>query len=334
MRYPHSREQSLTILRETVRQMSQQSAALHPVSYAVWYEHLAGMNQELSSALSQRLTKGALDDASTLEIYENFVNRSESEPALARILASVMQEVLEAVQSVGVDLARFRETLESRDRELSSPLEQMAVRAIVAGLVGDTRRMHVVTGDLTASLSTNLRAVDDLKVQLEQARKDAQRDILSGLANRRGFENAVQSLEREGYPLADCSLLFIDIDHFKRINDTYGHALGDRVLQTVGSILQKATKGQDIAARLGGEEFAVLLPETRSQGAMTVAERIRSSVARCCIRLRDGRAMDTITVSIGVAEGKVPQQLDELLERADLAMYAAKTSGRNRIHGE
>jgi len=336
MKYPHSREQSLGILRETVRLMSQQAASLHPVSYTVWYEHLAGMNLPLSAALSLRLSKGALDDSSTFDLYENFVRDRDAQvaaqPELAQVLARVMQQVLEAVQSVGVDLSRFRETLERRDRELDSPLEQLAVRAIVAGLVGDTRRMHAVTDDLTTSLSVNLRAVDELKSQLEQAKQDAQVDPLCGLANRRGFECKIQALVSEGYPLDECALLYIDVDHFKRINDKYGHQDGDKVLQTVGSILQRSTKGQDVAARLGGEEFAAVLPATRLAGATIVAERIRSAIGRCRIRQRDDAAIESITVSIGVVEGKAPQMLDEFLERADRAMYVAKTTGRNRTH--
>lgn len=332
MKYPQTREQSLAILRETVRLMSQQAASLHPQSYAVWYEHLAGMNQPLSAALTQRLTVGALDDPSTADLYDNYVRARESEAGIAKVLARLMQEVLEAAQSVGVDLARFRETLEQRDQELQSPLEQLAVRAIVAGLVGDTRRMHAVTGDLTTSLATNLQAVDELKSQLEQARQDAQLDALTGLVNRRGFERSLRALEDEGHSLSTCTLLYIDVDHFKRINDTCGHQLGDKVLQAVASVLQKNTKGQDIAVRLGGEEFAVLLPATRLDGATIVAERIRSSIARCCIRQRDGTAIESITVSIGVVEGGPKQVLDELLERADRAMYAAKNAGRNRVH--
>jgi diguanylate cyclase (GGDEF)-like protein len=157
-------------------------------------------------------------------------------------------------------------------------------------------------------------------------------DKLTGLRNRRLFDQHLNDetarSRRDGRPLA---LLLADIDHFKRVNDTYGHAAGDQVLQSVSRSVAAASRQADLAARFGGEEFAVLLPDTDAEGARLVAERIRSSVAGGPVRLADGGDI-AVTLSIGIAigpqDGETP---DRMLERADQALYSAKRAGRNRV---
>jgi diguanylate cyclase len=116
------------------------------------------------------------------------------------------------------------------------------------------------------------------------------------------------------------------------VNDTHGHVLGDKVLRAVAQILRSSIKGRDVAVRFGGEEFAVLLPDTSLSGAASLAEQIRASVARGRIRRNDGdEYVGNITLSVGVAAAEAGDTLEALIERADEAMYAAKHAGRNRV---
>jgi diguanylate cyclase len=142
----------------------------------------------------------------------------------------------------------------------------------------------------------------------------------------------VEDLLREPAGLSGCALLLADIDHFKVVNDTYGHVLGDKVIRAVAHVMRSMIKGRDVAARLGGEEFAILLPQTSLTGASAVAEQIRGTVAQGRICRPDGNeSIGQVTLSVGVAIAKVGDTLEPLLERADAAMYAAKRAGRNRI---
>ena len=118
-----------------------------------------------------------------------------------------------------------------------------------------------------------------------------------------------------------------DLDHFKRVNDTYGHAAGDRVLAAFGDLLRQHTRVIDIAARFGGEEFIVLLPNTDLENAISIANRIRESLAACPIE----SLPDPVTASFGVAEMAPDESGSGLLRRADAALYEAKHSGRNRV---
>jgi diguanylate cyclase len=127
-------------------------------------------------------------------------------------------------------------------------------------------------------------------------------------------------------------MLMGDIDHFKRINDTYGHMFGDQVIKGVAQIIHATVKGGDLAARFGGEEFAVFLPDTSLEDAVALAEKIRSSVGRMRIK-RSGTQefIDQITISLGAAGGRIGEGLEALIERADKSLYRAKQTGRNRV---
>lgn len=157
-------------------------------------------------------------------------------------------------------------------------------------------------------------------------------DALTGLPNRRYFDERLESevgrANRYGKPL---TLAMLDIDHFKRINDAYGHAAGDAVLRQVAHVLLEQIRDADFVARYGGEEFVLILPETDVSRALFVAERIRQAVAAASLRLPDGREL-SVTASLGIAAFQGDNGSgDELLRHADRAMYAAKEKGRNRV---
>ena len=160
-------------------------------------------------------------------------------------------------------------------------------------------------------------------------------DPLTGLHNRRHFNAAandeVLRATRYQRPL---SAVMVDIDHFKRVNDTYGHAVGDRVLVAVAAACVSGTRTVDIRARLGGEEFCILLPETAAAGAVAVAERLRIALAALRFASSDGQDFH-VTASFGIAERSSGEEFEALVRRADEALYEAKSTGRNRvvIHG-
>jgi diguanylate cyclase (GGDEF)-like protein len=161
-------------------------------------------------------------------------------------------------------------------------------------------------------------------------RTAARTDPLTGIANRRAFmDGAARLIERHGRTGAPVAVLLFDLDHFKQINDAHGHFVGDQVLQSFAAIALETLRVGDLFGRLGGEEFAALLPEVSPQDALAVAERIRAAVAARCAGVA-GRPV-AATVSVGVAAGDAPLPLGPLLEAADAALYRAKASGRNRV---
>jgi diguanylate cyclase (GGDEF)-like protein len=167
---------------------------------------------------------------------------------------------------------------------------------------------------------------------LDQLETEARVDPLTGLLNRRGFElRTAPMAEASGLTL---SVVVLDLDHFKAVNDSYGHETGDRVLRWLGTVLREQSRGVDVVARMGGEEFVVLLPRTDAAHAERFAERVRAAMgaADAEARLRIGLPAELqLTVSAGIAAGVAPIDLDALVTAADGALYAAKNAGRDRV---
>jgi len=193
---------------------------------------------------------------------------------------------------------------------------------------------HITTNQETLLEDLAAVVVDEMELRraMLQLTQLAATDSLTGLLNRRRFlalaEVERQRAARYGRPL---SLLILDIDHFKDVNDRHGHDIGDEVIIRVAEICQAQKRPSDIAARLGGEEFAVLMPETDLSRGCVFAERLRSAIAQDDIR--QGDTVIKVTVSIGVSEAAGLAPIDDLLKNADLALYEAKNFGRDRVFG-
>jgi diguanylate cyclase (GGDEF)-like protein len=179
-------------------------------------------------------------------------------------------------------------------------------------------------------------AVLHLRIQkaLEHARtrRLASTDGLTGVYNQRTFQERLsQEIARAGRYNRPLSVLMIDVDHFKVYNDTYGHPQGDIVLQGLARLLQEMSRTSDTVARCGGEEFAIILPETDSVGAQTIAQRLCEQVERYPFQGKELMPGSTLTISIGVATHAVAGSKETLLQAADTALYTAKREGRNRV---
>lgn len=187
---------------------------------------------------------------------------------------------------------------------------------------------YIVITSVVAALFLGLFIERELRqIAREQHwRRNALTDPLTGLPNRRAFEQDVADLRVEGQ---EASLLIADVDRFKLVNDTHGHAAGDYVLQRLATTLRDNLRHNDLLARLGGEELSILLPDTGVQEARVVAERLRAAVETMDLEWQ-GRPLQ-VTISIGVAVGRGSTAAATLFTQADAALYAAKRAGRNRV---
>ena len=189
--------------------------------------------------------------------------------------------------------------------------------------------MSFSTAVLTYYLSKHVVLSNTL---LQKYKSESSKDFLTGLNNVRSFDIMLnRMLENTMAKDEDLSILMIDIDHFKKVNDTYGHSEGDAVLEKLGSILSNMCRSFDVVSRIGGEEFCILLPRCSSAKAIEVGERIRREVEKRSFKLTTGLEIN-ITVSIGVVSyPETTRDVDILLEQADKALYASKRNGRNQV---
>lgn len=336
MKYQETVKQSAEYLRLALPLMSRQAAALHPVSYAVWYEYVAGINKPLKTAIDEQTRNGmVLDEAATAELFRKYI--AELDEQTAQRVTSRFQEVLadisQSAAHAGDHAHRFGNALaewsEGREATESDPGAESGIDKLLFG----TREMQGAISALQNRLDDSRNEIDKLRQEVDRAREDALADGLTGLVNRRGFDLALAAcLSAAESGGRGPSLLITDIDHFKRVNDTYGHLFGDKVIRAVAQILKANVKGQDTAARYGGEEFVVLLPETSLDGAWVVAEKIRSTIEGSRVRRSDNnQEIAQITVSLGVASYSAGESASDFIARVDSALYASKNQGRNRV---
>src|SRR3954469_21127214 len=203
--------------------------------------------------------------------------------------------------------------------------KDQAMTELVVDVIGEVVRANQ---KLQVKLDTAEGRLQEQAVEIEAHISRSLTDALTGLPNRREFNTRLEermaawNRRREVF-----SLLLLDVDHFKKLNDRYGHLAGDQVLSTIGRALRTAIRREDAVARFGGEEFAIVLPSTSMDGAIQAAQKVREAVARVSIS-RGGQQI-TVTVSGGLATIESNERVEALIQRADSALYAAKAAGRN-----
>ena len=279
---------------------------------------------------------------SELAIEHRPVVESTPENALLAARGPVDLIIVNAAAK-GFDGLRFAAQIRSDEATRSLPILAIVdfderarlVKALEIG-VNDVLPRPIDPQELAARVKTQIRRkryTDYLRENLDQSLELAVTDQLTGLHNRRYMESQLDALVRRAVlggsdPVA---LLVIDIDHFKKVNDSFGHGVGDEVLREFAVRLASNVRAIDLPVRFGGEEFVVVMPETELAHAHRIAERIRLHVAGSPFRVLDGEELLTVTISIGVAASLADDTPVKLIKRADEAMYEAKAHGRNRV---
>jgi len=334
-KYTQDKAASAEILRLILQKAAGHPASFTPPTYAVWYEFLTGINPLLSEAMNNLLTG---HEQITNEVAQKLFDRhiSESNPEVQEAFRLNMQRVLgnlaQFAETTGGETGRFSAGLQKYGEKLTSELDAPMLQNLVGEIMQDTQTMRNSVDALQGKLHESKSEIDKLQQELQDARSEALIDPLTGVFNRRGFELQIKKLAANA-DLQDKKVIFmmLDIDFFKKVNDTHGHLFGDKVIRAIAEVLKAKVKGQDSVARLGGEEFAVLLPDTSLQGAYAVAEHIRQGIEKGKIRRLDKQeSVEGITISIGIADCDAHGDWADAMGKADEALYASKKQGRNR----
>lgn len=313
----------------------------HRISpFPKFYELLYGFVSQTDPSLTENLTRFFVehrdDEDITAALYETFLKPSDSIGQLASISSAIGSQIADVDLVIGaaiIGTSSFSNALESSASQLTEDAGSSQLKALTGDMLAKTRAMQASNAVLNRNLQASQEQMAELRRRIEQVKRDADVDALTNLANRRSFDGRliaeIAAANRAGSYL---TIVMVDIDHFKRFNDTFGHQTGDRVLQLVAMTISAHTKGRDLAARYGGEEFVLLLPQTDQYGAVTVAENIRRALESKALVKRDtGEKLGMITASFGVATLDAADTSFALVERADRCLYAAKAQGRNRV---
>lgn len=326
--------------RRAVAEAERRGVPPDPRAFAVFYAYLEGRDDRLIEAVDAALPPGG---APPLDVFDRLHDDHLAEDPRGQRFLQIGERIQRELGDLGASLARQAETDDAfigwlgRAREgMSLFARPSAVKRTMRDLQESAQAHAEQTELFAAELARARRQIEELTAELHRVRESAYLDHLTGLANRRRLDVA---LEREiaaaGQGGERFSIVLADLDHFKRVNDEFGHGVGDSVLRQFARLLRQQLRDGDVAARYGGEEFALVLPAANLLAARHVAERLRQEFAsRAFVLTGSRRSLGALTVSLGVAEHRAGETAASLLSRADAALYRAKRSGRNRVVAE
>jgi diguanylate cyclase len=326
-------EYATTVADRAIRSMSQQSVPATPSNFSVWFDYATGASPALRKTIDILIrNKRKFDAAINHELYVTYVN-PQSGPAVRGDFPEQLRGVItNATQFLTAAIADNRTQIEALG-EVSSQVQASGdPQAIIERLVTELSNATARATALELNFEASTQELDKIRNSLKEAEQRSNTDALTGLANRRSLDDFLRSTQivamEKGEPL---SVLLIDIDHFKKFNDSYGHQVGDQVLRLVAKVLQENVRDQDLAARYGGEELFAVLPGVNLDVCAAIAERIRGRISDARLTRRTtGQEISSVTVSIGVAQFRLAESAETMIERCDRALYQAKRSGRNR----
>ena len=308
-----------------------------PQTYALWYAYASGSHRDLIERVDELLSSnGMLSDFDIETINRDMLTPDNGQVATQHIGQAIEKEIESALAIIqqGVKSSNdFGATLSEAQNQLPNAVSTEDLALLVSGLVEDNRRMAETTQELNQGLLDSQKQIATLHQELEEVQNQCMRDPLTAISNRRAFDKRLEEELTEAAATGkNLCLALADIDHFKRVNDTYGHQVGDLVLQEFASIIAKNIKGQDMVARYGGEEFAIILPQTDLFSAYNLLVKIKHHFKSAEMAF-DGpdKTIASITASFGVAKYEPDMSARQLIEQADTYLYEAKNAGRDRV---
>lgn len=336
------KEVTASLFREAIPKMSQLDIPLTPENYHTWYEYTLGESLELNKIIDELLKDGVkFTSKVNKDLYDTFIVQAKNEllNAFQKDIKKMLGNLFDKIDGMTKSTKVYSESLEDYTAVLQADPDIEAITGLIENLIDNTGDVLESNQSMKTSLECMSEEVDTLRADLQALNVEALTDKLTAVPNRRAFDNKIEELHNshqdEGIKF---SLLLIDIDNFKKFNDRYGHDIGDMVLRYVAKIMNDCIKGGDMLARYGGEEFMVLLPSTKYENAMTVADMLCKKIASNNLvesnTKEKVKSYGNVTVSIGVVTSATEDDIGSMVKRVDKALYLAKDNGRNQVIGE
>ena len=338
MQYSDGIEDSRRYLRLTLELIGKHGVPTDPLNYCIWYEYASGNNEELKAAIDEHLKKGGAFSAETNQQLYNQHIASDQEMLTTLVrkeLNKVFAEIIGTMDTADQVFSQSANNMEAINEAIVPNLSQDQLKTIVKQIKNEISSLEGSSSSFREQLQQANNEIDQLKSKMALYRTESLKDPLTQIDNRRGFDKALaENITQSQADGTSLCLIIADIDFFKKVNDTYGHLVGDNVIRMVAATLKNSIKGKDLAARIGGEEFAILLPDTPFDGAMKLANDIRLAFERLDLTKKStGESLGQITLSFGVATYQEAEAVDDFINRADQALYQSKETGRNKVTG-
>lgn len=338
MLYSDSIEDSRLYFRLALEEIGKFGLPIDPLNYCIWYEYFSERNSALNKSIDDHLQRdGTFSSEVSRQHFNQFIlNGSESLNELVQNeLKKVFSNLFRSIETTHQTLAESGNNLDAMSEALDASITEPQINAIVGQIKKEIKKLESSSGNFQEDMQHANREIESLKEKVARYKNEATKDPLTKLDNRRSFDEKLKTAldEASGGKNPLC-LIMADVDHFKKVNDTHGHLVGDNVLRVVAATMKESIKGKDMLARIGGEEFAILLPDTPYDGAMKLADDIRVSFEKLDLKKKStGESLGRITMSFGVTTYKPSEDAESFIHRADQALYQSKESGRNRVTG-
>ncbi len=323
--------------REIIERMGHQQIPTSPANYEIWTTHVAGVKPDLSREIEARLQRGEpFTDETNEELFERFFANTRLSIQMLETSETIARELDDTVSSLrgaGGQAGSYAKVLQTAAERFEGGVDSAEFRAVVEHLAVTTHEMAAHNLKLAEQIEATTRQVQELQTALQSVKVEALTDGLTGLANRRMFDETLhRRITDASADNSDLCLVMLDIDHFRQLNDVWGYALGDQVLRYIASVLRAHAQGDVLAARFGGEEFAMVMPRTNLCLAEAFAARVSKAVKSKRLSLKStGDVIGEITASVGVARFRAGEGANDLAARAEACVRAAKIVGRDRI---
>lgn len=332
--YDFSTALNATYLKAIVPLMVRHNVAANPLNYAIWYDYVAGSNAKLTEAVNNLVNEQkSFDSDTSIELYRKHICNASFE-SFEKINEQLHKVIEQAVSSINDTYNKAEETNDSFQKKtvaLENISETTDVKTVLQEIIQETQALAATSRGMQLKLTEANQEMEQLRLELAHVRQVSVTDGLTGLLNRRAFDQTLAEIIEQSAPDKTC-LSILDIDHFKRVNDTYGHTVGDYVIKYVASLMKKYAEEHHHVARYGGEELAIIMPNTSKEKAIEIAENIRSSMENSRLKRKDNsQQLNLITISIGVTQLQVGDNAESFIVRADKALYKAKETGRNKV---
>jgi diguanylate cyclase len=337
--YQDTSPKAAEYLRQALPLMSQNGVATNPINYAIWYEYVSGENLALVAAVDSMIEqKQAFDEESNDTLYRKFIF-DDSIDSLERIhkdLGKLLANTMISVNEANEKAITAEGSLNSNSEKIQNAADLSEVTVVLNNIIKETRELASTSNLLKRKLHDTTSEIAVLRKELNKTRETAITDSLTGLLNRGAFDQKLGELLKLNQDESQLvSLLFMDLDNFKNINDNFGHLVGDKVIRFTAALIKQHISKHHIAARYGGEEVAIIMPDTSRQKAVFIAEKMREALSRSKLQRKEsGETIGQVTISIGVSQLKQGDSFDDFVNRADKALYLAKENGRNCVIDE
>ena len=325
-------------LRLALPMMTKQEIPPTPRNYTVWYNHVAGYNQALSDEIERLIETGNpfTEEVNEGLYWEFCANNDEHELRnLRQDLQRMLLTIIDEAATFSGQTEEYGNSISNTVTKLSADVSVKEIRSVVNEVIEKTRDITSAGQATTLIMQDATGELENLQKAFAEAKAETLLDFLTGIPNRKAFNEKLMTLASQVTLEKPLCLLMIDIDHFKRFNDQHGHMIGDEVLKFVSRQIKNVIRGWDFLARYGGEEFTVLLPDTSLQGAVSVATNIQRYFSEAKLKTgKTAKPLGKITVSIGISLYQANETVDSFITRADQALYLSKHSGRNTVSTE